>query len=114
VTCFIEDEHGVANLDVMNIDNVTWECDYPHPDSTWPDTPEDAWTYMKALDQQTLNKITHLNAMRIFKFDPFKHMPKEQSTVGALRARVPGHDVSFVPGRQYKLGTTTQASLAAR
>jgi hypothetical protein len=31
-------------------------------------------------------KITHENAMRIFRYDPFAPRPKERSTVGALRA----------------------------
>jgi predicted TIM-barrel fold metal-dependent hydrolase len=113
VTCFIEDEHGVANLDVMNVDNVTWECDYPHPDSAWPNSAEDSWAYMQRLqDEEVINKITHLNAMRIFKYDPFAKMPRDNCTVGALRARVPGHDVSYVPGKQYDLGKVTQASMA--
>ena len=30
-------------------------------------------------------KMTHENAMRWYSFDPFAHMPKEESTVGALR-----------------------------
>ena len=38
--------------------------------------------------------MTHENAMRWYSFDPFPHRPKEQCTVGALRAEVPGHDVS--------------------
>ena len=36
ITCFIEDEFGLRNLDFINVDKVTWECDYPHSDSTWP------------------------------------------------------------------------------
>ena len=32
LTCFIDDRFGVANLDVLNIDHVMWECDYPHSD----------------------------------------------------------------------------------
>ncbi len=34
--------------------------------------------------------MTHENAMRIFRYDPFAHRPKEQCTVGALRAEA--HD----------------------
>ncbi len=33
--------------------------------------------------------MTHENAMRIYRFDPFRHRTKEQSTVGALRAETP-------------------------
>ena len=113
VTCFIDDEHGVRNLDLMNIENVTWECDYPHPDSTWPYSPEEAWRYMKLVgDDDVVNKITHRNAMRLFHFDPFKHLPREECTVGALRSRVPAdYDVSYVPGKQYGLASTTQQGI---
>jgi len=113
VTCFIDDAHGVANLDVMNVDNVTWECDYPHPDSTWPFTPEEAWTYLSRVgDDTVVNKITHLNAMRIFKFDPHPLISAEQATVGALRARQPDRDVSYVPGKQYGLAMISQSQVS--
>ncbi len=42
-----------------------------------------------------IDKITHENAMRWYPFDPFRHPPAEQCTVGALRAEVAGHDVSI-------------------
>lgn len=32
------------------------------------------------------NKITYENAMKWYRFDPFRHVPREQATVGALRA----------------------------
>ena len=38
--------------------------------------------------------MTHENAMRWYSFDPFRRIPKEEATVGALRARAAGHDVS--------------------
>ena len=41
--------------------------------------------------------MTHENAMRWFSFDPFALMPKEEATVGALRRRAAGHDVSIMP-----------------
>ena len=31
---------GVKLLDEFNVDNVCWESDYPHSDSSWPDAPE--------------------------------------------------------------------------
>ncbi|HMG41338.1 MAG TPA: amidohydrolase family protein [Acidimicrobiales bacterium] len=114
ITCFIDDEHGVRNLDLMNIDNVTWECDYPHPDSTWPNSPEEAWRYLRLVGDDTrVDKITHLNAMRIFHYDPFSLRPREQCTVAALRAHAGDHDVSFVPGRLSELALTTQGGTEA-
>lgn len=95
--CFIDDEHGVASLDKMNIDNVTWECDYPHSDTTWPVSPERSFSYMGHLSDEVLNKLTHLNAMNIFQYDPFKHISREEATVGARRALAADVDVSVRP-----------------
>ena len=36
LTCFIDDKFGVASREFLDMDNVMWECDYPHSDSTWP------------------------------------------------------------------------------
>jgi hypothetical protein len=41
-----------------------------------------------------VNKITHENAMRWYSFDPFAHRPREECTVGALRAEAGDWDVS--------------------
>ncbi len=40
--CFIDDLHGIKNLDVIGVDNVMIETDYPHSDSTWPNCLEHA------------------------------------------------------------------------
>ncbi len=65
----------------------------------WPDAPEELGAefekYSVSVDEA--RKMTHENAMRWFSFDPFTHMPKEAATVGALRARAAGHDVSIMP-----------------
>ena len=42
-----------------------------------------------------INKITHENAMKWCRFDPFKDAPRSEATVGALRAAAAGHDVSI-------------------
>jgi len=44
------------------------------------------------LDDPVINKITHENAMRHYQFDPWKVRPREQCTVGALRALSPDVD----------------------
>jgi predicted TIM-barrel fold metal-dependent hydrolase len=95
--CFIDDIAGVDTLDHLNQDLVMWECDYPHSDTTWPQSPELAMRYMGGLSDEQIDKITHLNAMREFQYDPFAHIPREQSTVAALRAKVQGWDTSVKP-----------------
>jgi predicted TIM-barrel fold metal-dependent hydrolase len=93
VTCFIDDPTGLKLLDDVGLDMVTWECDYPHSDSAWPHAPE---VFMKSaghLPDDVINKVTHENAMRIFRFDPFAHRAREECTVGALRALATDVDV---------------------
>ena len=95
LTCFISDPVGVTLRNMIGIDNIAWECDYPHSDSSWPTAPEELAAVADGVPDSELNKITYENAMRWYSFDPFKHRTKEQSTVGALRAGVSGHDVSI-------------------
>ena len=80
--------------DFLNMDNVTWECDYPHSDTTWPTAPEQLdEAHSTALRRTTSTGSRHLNAMRHFSYDPFAVIPKEEATVRALRARATGRDV---------------------
>ncbi|MCK9900529.1 amidohydrolase [Frankia sp. Cpl3] len=96
LTCFIVDDFGVANIDRLNEDMVSWECDYPHSDSTWPNSPEVVEEAVRGLTDRQIDKVTHLNAMRAFSFDPFSIRPREKCTVGALRQEAAGHDISIV------------------
>ena len=80
----------------MNVDNITWECDYPHSDSTWPQSPEAFMKYLDGVSDEDIDKMTHLNAMKHFRFDPFSVRPREKCTVGALRAEASDVDVSLV------------------
>ncbi len=101
ITCFIDDAFGIDNRRYLNIDNITWECDYPHSDSTWPQSPEAAMKYLAEVDDDEIDKITHANAMRLFQYDPFSVRPRERCTVGALRAEAADVDtrpVSRVKG----------------
>lgn len=97
MTCFIEDSFGLRNLEFMDENMISYECDYPHSDCVWPEAPERLWETIKHLNDAQIDKITHLNAMRFFNFDPFKHHKKADLTVGALReqAKKDGVDVSL-------------------
>src|SRR5215831_15014737 len=41
LTCFIADPVGLALRNEIGIDNICWEQDYPHSDSSWPNAPEE-------------------------------------------------------------------------
>jgi Amidohydrolase len=96
ITCFIDDAFGVQSRDSLNIDNITWECDYPHSDSTWPQSPELLMKYLDGVSDGDIDKITHLNAMKHFQFDPFSVRAREKCTVGALRAEASDVDTALV------------------
>jgi len=87
ITCFIDDAFGLKNRHEIGIDMITWECDYPHSDTTWPNAPEILGRCLEDIPDDEIDKITHQNAMRHYRFDPFAHIPREQCTVGALRAQ---------------------------
>ena len=68
--CFIDDAHGAANLDVIGIDNVMMETDYPHGDTTFPNSIEIARRNLAKWDEQTQYKVARGNAERVFRFTP--------------------------------------------
>ena len=117
LTCFIDDAVGMEVRHHLNGDHIHWECDYPHSDSTWPNAPEMAMKYLAGVPDEEINKITHLNAMRNFSYDPFAHIPREQATVRALRAQatdVITTPVSHGTGKFQDEGIVTAMTLAQR
>jgi len=64
-SCFFRDKHGIDSIDITGRDNVTFETDYPHTDSTWPDTRTIAEGFMAGLDEETVFKIMRGNALRM-------------------------------------------------
>ncbi|MEV0708712.1 amidohydrolase family protein [Nocardia aurea] len=108
VTCFIDDGFGIESRDKLNLDMVTWECDYPHSDSTWPLAPEGLADHFRGVSDHDIDRITHQNALRLFSFDPFQHISKDQANVGALRGLAKDVDLGFRSSeRLRKTGTDT-------
>jgi hypothetical protein len=79
------------------MDVIAWEGDYTHSDAIWPDAPE--WLARELGDadctDEEVDKITWQNACRFFDWDPFAELPREQATVGALRARAADVDTTI-------------------
>jgi predicted TIM-barrel fold metal-dependent hydrolase len=63
--CFFRDRHGLSSLGEVGVDNITFETDYPHTDSTWPHTKEVAEKMFAGLDDDTIAKICRGNAIRM-------------------------------------------------
>ncbi len=114
ITCFIDDPIGIKMRDDVGLDTITWECDYPHSDCTWPTSPERLSKSLDGVSDDDVNKITHENAMRHFRYDPFAHRPKERCTVGALRAEATDVDTSIRSrGKRFDERGTWASDLAA-
>ncbi len=98
ILCYIEDDFGARNAREIGVDRICLETDYPHSDAIWPTAPERVMEGFEDTDltDDEIDKITHLNAMRFFRYEPFSIRPRERCTVGALRAEAAGHDVSIV------------------
>jgi predicted TIM-barrel fold metal-dependent hydrolase len=94
ITCFIDDAAGVRNRDLVGLDTITWECDYPHSDSTWPNAPEVLARSFDGVPDGEIDQITHQNAMRHFRYDPFAVRPRERCRVAALREEAKDVDLS--------------------
>ena len=104
----------MASREFLNLDHVMWECDYPHSDSTWPFAPEELATHLDGVGDHDVDRVTHLNAMRHFRYDPFATLGgRDQCTVGALRARsaAAGHDVSIRSTNAARVGRHASRSV---
>ena len=98
LTCFIVDDVALRVRDAVGIDNIAWECDYPHSDSTWPRSPEvlvEAFKRAGITNPDEVNKITYQNALRWYGYDPFSVVPKEKATVGVLRSQAADVDTGI-------------------
>jgi predicted TIM-barrel fold metal-dependent hydrolase len=67
--CFFRDRHGIDSLDVVGVDNTTFETDYPHTDSTWPHTKDVALELMGDLPDDVVAKLVRGNAIRMLDLD---------------------------------------------
>jgi predicted TIM-barrel fold metal-dependent hydrolase len=104
LACFITDGAGLKMRHEIGIDLLAWECDYPHTDTTWPESPELLWKELQAAQatDDEIDKITWQNSLRFFDWDPFSNLPREQSTVGALRALAGDVDTARMPRAEWR------------
>ena len=66
VVCFMRDDTAMAALDVIGVDNITWESDYPHEDGFFPDSREHLARTLADVPDDVARKIAETNARRIF------------------------------------------------
>src|SRR5690606_14191973 len=101
--CYVTDPTSLKLRHEIGIDNIAWECDYPHSDSLWPGAPEFVLKELEeaGADDSDIDKITWQNACRFLNWDPFAHQTREEATVGALRAKGADVDLSTTTRQEY-------------
>ena len=67
--CFFDDEYGLDNLAKVGVDNICYETDYPHSDSTWPHSREVAEKQMGHLAPEVIRKLVRGNAIELLGLD---------------------------------------------
>jgi predicted TIM-barrel fold metal-dependent hydrolase len=63
--CFFDDAFGLKNIESIGVDNVTYESDYPHSDSTWPHTAKIAEEQTADLPDDIVYKVLRGNAIKM-------------------------------------------------
>jgi predicted TIM-barrel fold metal-dependent hydrolase len=62
-----DEEFGVECIPRIGVDNVMWASDYPHGDSTWPESRKAInESPLAALGEEAVRKITYENAARVY------------------------------------------------
>ncbi len=63
---FEDDLVGLRTLDRLGVDNVMWASDYPHPDSTWPESQKVVEEDFRELASEDKEKIVWRNAATLY------------------------------------------------
>jgi predicted TIM-barrel fold metal-dependent hydrolase len=104
LACFISDPMSLKLYREIGVDIIAFESDYPHSDCWWPDAPEALLAQCEGAgcSDEDIDKISWKNTARFVGFDPFAHIPKEQATVGALRAQATDVSTDIVSRGEFR------------
>jgi predicted TIM-barrel fold metal-dependent hydrolase len=68
---FFKDQTGIDNRYKIGIDKMSFETDYPHSDSTWPETRAVAARLLDGLSDSEVHAIVRGNAIDLFQLTQF-------------------------------------------
>jgi len=66
---FIIDDAGIDALERIGVGNVMWESDYPHTDTTWPNSRKAIEEHLGHLSEEQRRKVVRDNAVRVYGLD---------------------------------------------
>jgi predicted TIM-barrel fold metal-dependent hydrolase len=67
--CFTADHHGLHSLGEVGEDNICFETDYPHTDTTWPSSKAYVEKMLADFDESIAYKVLRGNAIRMLELD---------------------------------------------
>jgi predicted TIM-barrel fold metal-dependent hydrolase len=65
--CALDEPSGFKTADIIGIDNITVESDYPHSDSTWPDTQPLLQAHLADFSVEDQRKVCWQNAVELYR-----------------------------------------------
>jgi predicted TIM-barrel fold metal-dependent hydrolase len=66
---FIQDQAGIRLRDLIGVDNLMWSSDYPHTDTTWPNSVKCLDETLAGVPEDEKRKIAGTNAARLYGLD---------------------------------------------
>jgi predicted TIM-barrel fold metal-dependent hydrolase len=67
--CFTADHHGLYSLEYVGPDNICFETDYPHTDTTWPHSKAYVEKMLAGFDDDVAYKVLRGNAIEMLSLD---------------------------------------------
>jgi predicted TIM-barrel fold metal-dependent hydrolase len=66
--CFISDNAGIFSRELIGVDNIMFESDYPHSDSQWPHTRKILENVFADVPDSDAHKMVEWNARKLYHF----------------------------------------------
>ena len=71
--CIFDDLHGLKSRDEVGMDHILFECDFPHPNGSFPNSRRRAWELASkaGLDAGEVYQLLRGNAIHVYGLDRF-------------------------------------------
>jgi len=66
--CIISDDYAIRNRDLIGVDKLMWEADFPHNDGNWPNSRKMLADSMVDVPDDEAQRIAELNARELYRF----------------------------------------------
>jgi Amidohydrolase len=111
VLSFQEDAIGIRLRDVIGIDNMMWGSDYPHSESTFPQSRKILAEILAGVPDDEQTKIAGGNTARVYHFDvPRPTALREEPTSLLIDEAIPDRTAAFTHATMIKYDNPHRAA----